>query len=813
VAEERDVNLICFVGGALRAPHEFDTQRNVAYDLASSKNVAGLVAMSGSLGQFIGPKQLKRFYERYHPLPIVNIAMALDGIPSVLVDNKTGMRDTVTHLIEAHGCSRIVFIRGPVTNPEAEERYHTYAEVLAEHNIPLDPDLVVYGNFLSPAGAEAIRLLLDERKANFDAVASANDEMALGAMAALQKRGMRVPDDLCVVGFDDLEEARFAAPPLTTARQPLYEQGRRATEMLLALLAGEDVPEQVILPTELVVRRSCGCLSQAMSRTATVPVTITTETFETIFSARRERILSEMVEAAGASAASLNPGWAARLLGAFSAVLKDQSSIAFLSALDEVLRQVGAEGGDVMQWHKVLFVLRHHAFPSLVDDEALPRVENLWQQTQGLIGEVAQWAQAYRRIQAERRAFEFTIRISEPLMTAFDIAGLTDVVAQQLPQMGIRSCYLSLYEQPAGGKRETPTEWSRLILAYDEKGRVELEPGGRRFPSLQLVPEGILPREKRHAIMLEPLHFRDETQLGFILFEPLHTEAGALREALSRQISTALKGALLLQERKQTEEALKEYSERLEEMVQERTKELQEAQEQLIRREKLAILGQLAATVSHEIRNPLATIRVSASAVDRKTRGKELGVEQALDRMQRNITRCDNIISELLDYTRIPELHPEVVCFDDWLVRVLDEQHLPEGISLFRELASGVEISLDPERFRRVIINLINNAWEAMLELPETSDKTRVLRVESSVVAGRLKVMVSDTGSGIPAAVMPHIFEPLYSTKGFGVGLGLSVVEAIVKLHGGEVEIASEAGQGTQVVVWLPILDKEIKDK
>ena len=190
------------------------------------------------------------------------------------------------------------------------------------------------------------------------------------------------------------------------------------------------------------------------------------------------------------------------------------------------------------------------------------KVEKLLQQGQALVGEIAQWAQAHLRLQAERRAFDFAIGISEPLMTAFDVEGLTEVVARQLPRLGIESCYLSLYDQAPEGQDAIPTEWSRLILAFNKNGRMELEPGGRRFRSRQLVPDGILPSKKRYAILLEPLHFRDETQLGFIIFEPLKTMPGALREALSRQISTALKGALLLQERRQTQEALQRSEEK-----------------------------------------------------------------------------------------------------------------------------------------------------------------------------------------------------------------------------------------------------------
>jgi PAS domain S-box-containing protein len=179
------------------------------------------------------------------------------------------------------------------------------------------------------------------------------------------------------------------------------------------------------------------------------------------------------------------------------------------------------------------------------------------------VGEIAQWTQASLRLLSERRAFDFTIGISEPLMTAFDVEGLTEVVTRQLPRLGIESCTISLYEQAQDEKKGVPTEWSRLILAFNENGRMKLEPGGQRFRSCQLIPEGVLPKKKRYAILIEPLHFRDEIQLGFIIFEPLRMGPGAaLREALSRQISTALKGALLLQERRQTQEALQKSEEK-----------------------------------------------------------------------------------------------------------------------------------------------------------------------------------------------------------------------------------------------------------
>jgi DNA-binding LacI/PurR family transcriptional regulator/signal transduction histidine kinase len=1151
VAVERDVHLVCFVGGALNALHEFDVQRNVIYGLVSPDSVDALVAMSGSIGQFVGPERLARFYERFRPLPMVSIAMALDGIPSVMVDNRAGMRSAVTHLIQRHGLRRIAFLRGPETNAEAEERFQTFRDVLEEHHLPFDPNLVVTGNFLGGAGAEAVRVLWDERKLRPEGLVSANDEMALGAIDALRERGIRVPDDVSVIGFDNLDEAMYASPPLTTVRQPLDEQGRKAAEMLLELLNGRKVQERVTLPTELVVRQSCGCFPSA-GFPPSVGKQAGREKGGGTAAVRRRRALSALKAAVGDTPAGMEAGWAGRLLDAYSAKGKSRrSGDSFLPMYGEILRRVGAGGGDVMRWLQVLNILQAFAFPRI--SAAKPSAGNsVWQQARLLTGEMAQWAQAHRRLQSERRAFEFITRISEPLMTAFDVATLTDVVAEQLPKMGIRSCYLSLYERLGGAESATPTEWSRLILAYDEDGRKPLESGGRRFPSRQLVPASILPKEKRRALMLEPLLFRDEVQLGFILFEPLQTGAGVLREALSREISTALQGAMLRQERRRAEdslleseraereferrlrtlieignelslaesvdalcrravelgitrlgfdrlgiwfrgsepgmvdgsygtdergqltdersihalaganqmelfdrtqpaflrqdnvelntigkgtgvrgtnvqaamwdgeqiiglvatdnllrrrpvtdqdcellnlfasslgylcsrkwaeqsereseqserafegrlrtlleignelaqtdsvdalcrravelgraklgfdrlgiwfhgaepgfidgafgtgpdgeivdergihlttegmqmeilrqtqpvallwnnvelrdgatavvgrgaqaqaaiwngervigfvsmdnllhhrpisgqdgellnlfastfgylysrikveEALQHYSERLEAMVEERTRELRVAHENLVRREKLATLGQLAATVSHELRNPLATIRISVSSVEEKTRGKELGVERALERIQRNVTRCDNIISELLDFTRIPELNLRPVEFDPWLGRLLDEQALPEGVRLRRELASGATVSIDPERFRRVIINLLDNACQAMASIPGAREAMAV-DILTGVEAGGLRIVVSDTGPGISPEVMPHVFEPLFSTKGFGAGLGLSIVKGIVEQHGGEIIIESPPAQGARVTIRLPL--------
>ncbi len=263
-------------------------------------------------------------------------------------------------------------------------------------------------------------------------------------------------------------------------------------------------------------------------------------------------------------------------------------------------------------------------------------------------------------------------------------------------------------------------------------------------------------------------------------------------------------------ERKRAEEALKEAHRELERRVKERTAELEAAQEELVRKERFAMLGNLIAVVSHELRNPLGTIRASLFAVTERARGKGLGVDQSLERAERNIVRCDKIIEELLDYARSHELDLEPTAMDQWLAEVLNEQIIPAGIGFSHQLVSSAELNVDRERLRRCLLNVVGNACQAMMEKHKEMDSEEArpgkdhLQVESRVVGGRFEIRVADTGPGIYPDELAKVFQPLYSTKGFGVGLGLAIVKQIMELHHGGVDIESRPGEGTAVTLWLP---------
>jgi DNA-binding LacI/PurR family transcriptional regulator/anti-anti-sigma regulatory factor len=579
-ARERGVNLISFAGQAVRNVDDFSAQANVLYDLVSAEHLDGLLCWTSSVGRYLDHAEMVDFL-RHYCLPVVGLASPLEGIPTVVIDGYRGMREAIVHLIEVHGCRRLAFIGGLESHPYAQERYSAYTDALKEYGIPLDSALVSpVGGWAHSTGVEAIAWLMDQQGLRpgdgFDAVVAASDTPALGALEALQERGVQVPGDVALVGFNDSWAGRVATPPLTSVAAPLYEQGRQGVEALLKLLEGEEVADLVSLPAPLMIRQSCGCQSSAVvqaavgPRLAELPGGRAGETggLEAIWPARRKEILAAIEQAVELFAEAAN--WAEQLLDAFFAALMAGKERApediFLPTLDRVLRQALAAGDDVAIWQGAISALRRYLLPHL-DGEALLRAEDLWQQARVMIGEVQARAWADRQLQAEQQAQ--TLRgIGQVLITTFDVEGLTDILASRLPQLGIPSGFVSLYEDPAN-----PAQQSRLVLAYGDDGRTELETGGLLIPSPQLAPQGMWP-QRQYSYIVQSLYFQKD-QIGFVLFE-VGPQNGSIYWVLRGEISSALQGALLMRARVEAEAALEEAYARVEQQVRERTAELEQ---------------------------------------------------------------------------------------------------------------------------------------------------------------------------------------------------------------------------------------------
>ncbi len=255
-------------------------------------------------------------------------------------------------------------------------------------------------------------------------------------------------------------------------------------------------------------------------------------------------------------------------------------------------------------------------------------------------------------------------------------------------------------------------------------------------------------------------------------------------------------------ERKQAEEALKEYSERLEEMVDERAQQLRDAQRQLVRREKLAVLGQLAGGVSHELRGPLGAISNAAYFLNMVLEEPDSDVKEMLEIIIKEVKRSTRVIRSLLDFARTETPVWQKVDVNAVVQEALARTAVPANVEAATQLDDALPtIQADPVQLDRVFGNLILNAVQAMPE----GGRLVVRTWEDETVC----VSISDTGVGIPEEHLAKLFEPLFTTRAKGIGLGLALVKTLVEGHAGSIEVQSEVGKGSTFTVGLPIGRRE----
>jgi signal transduction histidine kinase/purine-cytosine permease-like protein len=234
-------------------------------------------------------------------------------------------------------------------------------------------------------------------------------------------------------------------------------------------------------------------------------------------------------------------------------------------------------------------------------------------------------------------------------------------------------------------------------------------------------------------------------------------------------------------------------------------KKLTETRQELMQSERLAAIGQLMATVSHELRNPLGTLVSSMSVLRRYVDAPAPLIREEIERMQRNIRRCVSIIEELLEFSRNRTVVLQPVEIDQWIAMQLEEYELPGQIRLEMILRSSATVLLDGGRFRQALVNLLQNAQQAIIHSEGENHRAGEISIGSSIIDGQLELRIADNGVGIRAEDRDKLFKPLFSTKAYGVGLGLPLVRRVVEQHHGQVNIASQWKKGTTVTVRLPL--------
>lgn len=553
-AEEHNVNLVYFIGGKL-TPILSDDQNKLSfglYDLAKPGQLDGLL-LTADVAYGASPEDLKTFSDYYGSIPIVTQSVKLDGASMFIPNNEEGMRAAVRHLIQDHGYKRIAFLRGIKGQIDAEQRSQAYQDELKAHNLRYDEDLVVNGDFTAESGRAAIRTLLDERGLRVQAIVAANDSMAFGALEALQQRGIRVPDDVAVTGFDDLREAQAIGVPLTTVRQSFYTAGKRALETLLRRIRGDTVPHVTLTPTQLLTRWSCGCLPENVRQAAVAPRDVAkTGRLEN----KREAALRALLNSAGVTEqdTALLPfrdafgrAWDGFLL----ALNSRSSSEEFLKTINAMIELMQKHGLVPTVWHNVISMMRRYALGGITSHTHMLLAENLFQQARLLAGELSQRSQAYRRLVLEQQehllhGFSFSMA---PAMSMDEIGA---AISTHFPAMGIERWYVMFYSDVTAPQSISapPPESYNLLLQY-EGSRFEIPQKPTTIGTGQLIPRGKTPADHRYSAVVMPLSLA-RNRFGFMWVE-MGPQDWEIYVRIRNLVSSALLRVMLVQQKEQAQ--------------------------------------------------------------------------------------------------------------------------------------------------------------------------------------------------------------------------------------------------------------------
>lgn len=809
-AQHFGCDLVCFVGSELGHPDPYKRRANTVYELVSPNRIDALVVWTTRVGQFVAAEGVQEYVKRYAPIPIVSVETTLAQWPSVLMDNQDGMEQAVDHLIEVHGKRRIAFVRGPQTHAGAQERYQGYLDSLRKHGIALDPELVTMPGTCrwEPCGAaDAVRKMLTTVKEPPDAIAAANDDYAFGVVSALEERGIRTPEDIAVVGYDnhtnvrthdlgyvtttgDGHQARVhrdvnidaAMPAFTTVRAPFHDMGFRAAELALALVNGEPAPAQQTMPTELIVRRSCGCLPSGLGDHAPAHGRLNISE-----SATAATVADHLHGSLGPLSTRLPDGWAEQLIVELMAAGRGEVEGAeFLKLLAEYIRASARAGCAPERWWPPLFDL-HRFVTARINDATL--INDLWLRVQLLVGDAFATDARFKYLTHERH--DQTVReAGQRLIASRDVEELTEALADELPRLGIPGCHVMAYDAP---------DTARALVRY-ENGALRTDLPVNPFPAMNLTPYPFR-RAEPFSMLVCPL-YTDDDQLGYVIFEE-GPEQGWVYEAVQQQLSSALRGIRLMQE-------LKDARARLEERVGETEAQLRHAQ-------KMEAIGRLTGGIAHDFNNILTVVNGNSEMLLRRTLPDDPR-RTAIEDIRHAGERAANLTRQLLAFTRQQVLHPESLDLNENLTKISSMLGTLVGDHIELELDLPGTVSrvwADAGQVEQILFNLAVNSRDAMpdggqlrISIEDTTldagDTGRIVGVRPGEYVA---LRVTDTGTGMDADVRAQVFEPYFTTKpvGKGTGLGLSTVFGIVQQSGGQIEVISAPGEGTTVEVYLPV--------
>lgn len=815
-AQKNDANIIQF-GGLGRDIGEKELRRAIKtlLEIIKEQNLDGLMFLGWLQFISVNPQD----FLGYLKIPLFSLGAGFPNIPSAITDGGICLREQLLHLIQVHHCRRIAYISPVHLNEVLEDnRVQVYKEVMREYGI-YDPQLLITAGELSSAeidlelrAKQATSILFDQRMGFYDAIVSSYNDETINILAELNHRGMKVPDDIKLVGYEDDDFAKYATTPITTVYFPFWELGFYGCERFIEMLTAKNknIPFTTYVPGRLILRRSCGCISNSVNLAA-----VESEIGEQkSFRIDRTQIYQEI------SRKFPEPEFdVVGLCNTFIDDLESKTNSRFLQALEEQLVIYQQQHKDASGIEDFISNLRKLILPYLAEEKKdLVWAEDLWHQARITIEEKAVNLLGLQELKTNQLN-QMLHKISQDLITTFHTQKLLELLELSLPLLKIPSCYLFLFKQDQEAIDET-----RLTFKYIDHHRIDLKVDSPS--SLKDLLQNI-PRNRRYTLFAYLLSVADE-YFGVVLFEP-----GPLDEriyyTLSVLLSTALKGAILI------------------ERLQNANLELTVMQQELVETAHKAGMADVATGTLHNVGNVLNSINTSLALIRDVLRNSPLDdFKQANSLLRSHAGDLKDFIvndpkgEKLLQFyfkLEVPftELHQQIFYH---LNRLMDRINLVNEIiiaqqnyasnlptleridlvnvvedalkmqsvvldkyqiKIIRNFKTIPQILAQKNKLLHILINLFNNAKDAMLETPE---KKRQIILSLTHDNQGVYLRFTDTGQGIPPEFIKSIFRYGFTTKQQGHGFGLHSCANYMTEMGGKIWAESQgSGKGSTFVL------------
>ena len=702
--------------------------------------------------------------------------------PVVAVDNTLGINQAVEHLIQ-HGHRQIAFIAGNIgRGGDSEERLQAYHTALKEAGLSENPQLIAFGEHRKHGGMAAMRQILDTG-ADFTALIVSNDLSCLGAIECLKASGRLIPDDVAVIGFDDILDARSLSPSLTTIRHPTFSLGYQAVMTLLDQIHGTgNKTGRVVVPPRLIIRQSCGC--QPAGGNLNFQLTHSLETTLNLSDLARGMAEAALIEARNSLFDDLYTQCIAFLNVLLqSLTLRDAKAI--MKEVKRVLAWTDDRDEDPHVWQAGLAVI--------------------YQKANILLGLASQAEQAYLTNLIDRIHLEISDQIQRrttrsmlehmdmmsqlgmvtaEMLTAMNIPDISGILSRHLPQVGIENVLVAIYDEDS----EDNTSKAEVLLSA---GLSDV-PNGYKFETRKFPASGIYQKDALFHLTILPLEV-DTSTSGFVAFSAPNPELCA---AIVHNLSAALRTSQL-------------YNDAVE--------------GRRLAEEAIQLKSKFLSTVSHELRTPLSLIVGLSEMVLREGREHPQTASTNLRDMEQinnSAQHLARLIGDVLDLasSEAGQLHilREPLDLNGVLqvaVKIGEELAREKGLEWQATFPHHSPMVMgDRTRLRQVTLNLISNAVKF------TSTGKVQLDVSSS--GGKAVIAVSDSGVGIPLDEQQKIFDEFYSSQEAvqsgksGLGLGLAITKQLIERHDGRIEVHSPGkfGKGSTFTFYLPIIvDKNLQ--